>query len=304
MELLQPDAPRENLREFIDKLRDGGYTVSDGHTNDPDLIDPQGRAVETWKEDYPYETRMTREEYELEKYRLQIELLKLQYWGEDTGQRHIIVFEGRDAAGKGGTIKRFTEHMNPRTARVVALNKPSDRELGQWYFQRYIQHFPTAGEIVLFDRSWYNRAGVERVMGFATDEQYRRFMNQVPLFEKMLVDDGIHLTKFWFSVTQTEQRTRFAIRQIDPVRQWKLSPMDLESLDRWEAYTEAKEAMFLHTDTDHAPWISIRSNDKKRARLNAMRYFLSQFEYEGKDHEVVGTPDPLIVRRGRDAVDD
>ena len=304
MELLHPDAPRENLREFIDKLRDGGYTVSDGHTNDPDLIDPQGRAVETWKEDYPYETRMTREEYELEKYRLQIELLKLQYWGEDTGQRHIIVFEGRDAAGKGGTIKRFTEHMNPRTARVVALNKPSDRELGQWYFQRYIQHFPTAGEIVLFDRSWYNRAGVERVMGFATDEQYRRFMNQVPLFEKMLVDDGIHLTKFWFSVTQTEQRTRFAIRQIDPVRQWKLSPMDLESLDRWEAYTEAKEAMFLHTDTDHAPWISIRSNDKKRARLNAMRYFLSQFEYEGKDHEVVGTPDPLIVRRGRDAVGD
>ena len=304
MELLQPDAPRENLREFIDKLRDGGYTVSDGHTNDPDLIDPQGRAVETWKEDYPYETRMTREEYELEKYRLQIELLKLQYWGEDTGQRHIIVFEGRDAACKGGTIKRFTEHLNPRTARVVALNKPSDRELGQWYFQRYIQHFPTAGEIVLFDRSWYNRAGVERVMGFATDEQYRRFMNQVPLFEKMLVDDGIHLTKFWFSVTQTEQRTRFAIRQIDPVRQWTLSPMDLESLDRWEAYTEAKEAMFLHTDTDHAPWISIRSNDKKRARLNAMRYFLSQFEYEGKDHEVVGTPDPLIVRRGRDAVGD
>ena len=304
MELLQPDAPRENLREFIDKLRDGGYTVSDGHTNDPDLIDPQGRAVETWREDYPYETRMTREEYELEKYRLQIELLKLQYWGEDTGQRHIIVFEGRDAAGKGGTIKRFTEHMNPRTARVVALNKPSDRELGQWYFQRYIQHFPTAGEIVLFDRSWYNRAGVERVMGFATDEQYRRFMNQVPLFEKMLVDDGIHLTKFWFSVTQTEQRTRFAIRQIDPVRQWKLSPMDLESLDRWEAYTEAKEAMFLHTDTDHAPWISIRSNDQKRARLNALRYFLSQFEYEGKDHEVVGTPDPLIVRRGRDAVGD
>ena len=299
MELLQPDAPRENLREFIDKLRDGGYTVSDGHTNDPDLIDPQGRAVETWKEDYPYETRMTREEYELEKYRLQIELLKLQYWGEDTGQRHIIVFEGRDAAGKGGTIKRFTEHLNPRTARVVALNKPSDRELGQWYFQRYIQHFPTAGEIVLFDRSWYNRAGVERVMGFATDEQYRRFMNQVPLFEKMLVDDGIHLTKFWFSVTQTEQRTRFAIRQIDPVRQWKLSPMDLESLDRWEAYTEAKEAMFLHTDTDHAPWISIRSNDKKRARLNAMRYFLSQFEYEGKDHDVVGEPDPKLVMRGK-----
>ncbi|MCG7422308.1 polyphosphate kinase 2 [Micrococcus porci] len=304
MELLQPDAPRENLREFIDNLRDGGYTVSDGHTNDPDLIDPQGRAVETWKEDYPYEERLSREEYEIEKYRLQIELLKLQYWGEDTGQRHIIVFEGRDAAGKGGTIKRFTEHLNPRTARTVALSKPTERELGQWYFQRYIQHFPTAGEIVLFDRSWYNRSGVERVMGFSTDHQYDLFMRQVPVFEKMLVEDGVHLTKFWFSVTQTEQRTRFAIRQIDPVRQWKLSPMDLESLDRWEAYTEAKEAMFLHTDTDHAPWISIKSNDKKRARLNAMRYFLSRFEYEGKDHDVVGVPDPLIVQRGRDAVGD
>ncbi|MFC7402619.1 polyphosphate kinase 2 [Citricoccus sp. GCM10030269] len=302
--LLTPDAPRENLREFIDNLRNGGYTIADGHTPDPDLIDPQGRAVETWQEDYPYSTRLSREEYELEKYKLQIELLKLQYWGEDTGQRHIIVFEGRDAAGKGGTIKRFTEHLNPRTARVVALNKPSDREMGQWYFQRYINHFPTEGDIVLFDRSWYNRAGVERVMGFSTDEQYNTFMNQVPLFEKMLVDDGIHLTKFWFSVTQSEQRTRFAIRQIDPVRQWKLSPMDLESLDRWEDYTAAKEAMFLHTDTDHAPWTTIRSNDKKRARLNAMRYFLSKFEYEGKDHEVVGTPDPLIVRRGRDAVGD
>ncbi|REE02807.1 polyphosphate kinase 2 [Citricoccus nitrophenolicus] len=302
--LLTPDAPRENLREFIDKLRNGGYTVSDGHTPDPDLIDPQGRAVETWQEDYPYESRLSREEYELEKYKLQIELLKLQYWGEDTNQRHIIVFEGRDAAGKGGTIKRFTEHLNPRTARVVALNKPSDREQGQWYFQRYINYFPTEGEIVLFDRSWYNRAGVERVMGFSSDEQYTTFMNQVPLFEKMLVDDGIHLTKFWFSVTQSEQRTRFAIRQIDPVRQWKLSPMDLESLDRWEDYTAAKEAMFLHTDTDHAPWTTIRSNDKKRARLNAMRYFLTQFEYDGKDHEVIGTPDPLIVRRGRDAVGD
>ncbi|MDI3330655.1 MAG: polyphosphate kinase 2 [Micrococcus sp.] len=302
--LLTPDAPRENLREFIDKIRDGGYEVIDRHTPDPDLIDPQGKAVDTWREDYPYDTRLSREEYEVEKYKLQIELLKLQYWGEDSGQRHIIVFEGRDAAGKGGTIKRFTEYLNPRTARVVALNKPSDREQGQWYFQRYINHFPTEGEIVLFDRSWYNRAGVERVMGFSTDEQYTTFMSQVPLFEKMLVDDGIHLTKFWFSVTQSEQRTRFAIRQIDPVRRWKLSPMDLESLDRWEDYTAAKEAMFLHTDTDHAPWTTIKSNDKKRARLNAMRYFLSKFEYDDKDHEVVGTPDPLIVRRGREAVGD
>ncbi|WBL18465.1 MULTISPECIES: polyphosphate kinase 2 [Citricoccus] len=304
MKLLSPDSPRENLREFIDKMREGGYTIADGHTPDPDLIDPQGKAVETWQEDYPYETRLTREEYELEKYKLQIELLKLQYWGEDTGQRLILVFEGRDAAGKGGTIKRFTEHLNPRTARTVALNKPNERERGEWYYQRYIDHFPTEGEIVLFDRSWYNRAGVERVMGFCTDDQYHSFMEQTPLFEKMLVDDGIHLTKFWFSVTQTEQRTRFAIRQLDPVRQWKLSPMDLESLDRWEDYTDAKEAMFLHTDTDHAPWITIKSNDKKRARLNAMRYFLSQYDYEGKDHDVVGTPDPLIVRRGREAVGD
>jgi polyphosphate kinase 2 len=216
----------------------------------------------------------------------------------------VIVFEGRDAAGKGGTIKRFTEHLNPRAARVVALTKPSDRERGQWYFQRYIQHLPTAGEIVMFDRSWYNRANVERVMGFCTDEEYRTFMEQAPVFEKMLVDSGIHLTKFWFSVTQHEQRTRFAIRQIDPVRRWKLSPMDLASLDRWEDYTEAKEEMFLRTDTDHAPWITVKSNDKKRARLNAMRFFLDQFDYEDKDPEVVHAPDPLIVRRGREALDD
>ncbi|MEH0058552.1 MULTISPECIES: polyphosphate kinase 2 [Auritidibacter] len=304
LEMLEPDSPRQNLREFIDAMREGGYTVSDGHTPDPDLIDPLGKAVDTWRENYPYEERLTREEYELEKYRLQIELLKLQYWTQDTGQRHIIVFEGRDAAGKGGTIKRFTEHLNPRAARVVALNKPTEVESGQWYFQRYINHFPTAGEMVLFDRSWYNRAGVERVMGFSTDEQYKTFMNQVPLFEKMLVEDGIHLTKFWFSVTQTEQRTRFAIRQLDPVRRWKLSPMDLEALDRWEDYTEAKEKMFMHTDTDHAPWITVKSNDKKRARLNAMRYYLSQFDYDDKDYDVVGEPDPLIVQRGRDAVGD
>ncbi len=214
------------------------------------------------------------------------------------------MFEGRDAAGKGGSIKRFTEHLNPRAARVVALTKPSDRERGQWYFQRYIQHLPTAGEIVMFDRSWYNRANVERVMGFCTDPQYEQFMAQAPVFEKMLVDSGIHLTKFWFSVTQHEQRTRFAIRQIDPVRRWKLSPMDLASLDRWEDYTDAKEEMFLRTDTDHAPWITVKSNDTKRARLNAMRFFLDQFDYEDKDPDVVYPPDPLIVRRGLEAVGD
>ncbi len=295
-----PDVPdNQSLREFIEQLRDEGYTVADGHTPDPDLIDPRGNPVYTWQEGYPYETRMDRDAYEIEKYRLQIELLKYQYWLEDNGKKAIIIFEGRDAAGKGGTIKRFTEHLNPRTARTVALNKPSDRELGQWYFQRYIQHLPTDGEIVLFDRSWYNRAGVERVMGFCTDEQYESFMNQAPQFERMLVESGIHVTKFWFSVSQKEQRTRFAIRQLDPVRRWKLSPMDLESLGRWEDYTVAKEEMFRRTDKKYAPWTIIRSNDKKRARVNAMRFFLSQFEYDGKDEDVVGTPDPKLVMRGK-----
>lgn len=300
---VQPDAD-DNLREFIDKLVAQGYSVGDGQGPDPVLIDPGGRAVETWREDYPYDELMTRDDYEQEKYLLQIELLKLQYWGQDTGKRQIVLFEGRDAAGKGGTIKRFTEHLNPRAARVVALTKPTSTELGQWYFQRYIRHFPTEGEIVLFDRSWYNRAGVERVMGFCTPAEYDVFMRQVPEFERMIIDAGTYLTKFWFSVTKREQRTRFAIRQIDPVRRWKLSPMDLESLDRWDDYGRAKEAMFARTDTDHAPWITIRSNDKKRARINAMRYFLNQFDYEGKDTSVVHEPDPLIVRRGRDAAED
>ena len=295
---------RENLREYIDKLRLKGYTVQEGHTADPDLIDPGGKAVETWREGYPYDERLDRESYEMEKYKLQIELLKFQYWGQDNGLRHVLLFEGRDAAGKGGTIKRFTEHLNPRAARVVALNKPSDREQGQWYFQRYVQHLPTEGEIVLFDRSWYNRGNVERVMGFCSDEEYETFMRQAPVFEQMLLDSGIHVTKFWFSVTQHEQRTRFAIRQLDPVRQWKLSPMDLESLDKWEEYTAAKEATFLRTDTDYAPWVTIKSNDKKRARLNAMRYFLNQFEYEGRDDSVVYPADEKLVQRGRDAVGD
>ena len=295
---------QDNLREYIDKLRLEGYAVADSQTTDPHLIDPMGRAVETWREGYPYDEQLDREEYELEKYKLQVELLKFQYWGQDTGAKHVIVFEGRDAAGKGGTIKRFTEHLNPRAARVVALNKPSDREAGQWYFQRYISHLPTSGEIVMFDRSWYNRGNVERVMGFCTDDEYETFMEQAPVFEKMLIDSGVHVTKFWFSVTQREQRTRFAIRQIDPVRRWKLSPMDLESLDRWDDYTKAKEETFRRTDTDHAPWITIKSNDKKRARLNAMRYFLNQFDYADKDRSVVYEAAPRLVRRGRDAVDD
>ncbi|MBD0323834.1 MAG: polyphosphate kinase 2, partial [Aldersonia sp.] len=248
--------------------------------------------------------RLRRPEYEREKRLLQIELLKLQKWVKATGSRLVIVFEGRDAAGKGGTIKRFMEHLNPRGAQVVALEKPSERESTQWYFQRYVAHMPAAGEIVLFDRSWYNRAGVERVMGFCTEEQYQLFLHQAPVFEQMLVEEGIDLVKFWFSVSPLEQRTRFAIRMVDPVRQWKLSPMDLESLDKWDEYTKAKETNFRHTDTDFAPWTVVKSNDKKRARVNAMRHVLSLFDYENKDHELVGQPDPLLVGRARDVIEE
>ena len=292
------------VRAHVADLKIDGHRLGADHDDDPELLDAHGVPVDTWRENYPYDERLERETYDDQKYLLQVELLKFQNWATETGGRHVVLFEGRDAAGKGGTIKRFMEHLNPRSARVVALNKPTDREARQWYFQRYVQHLPTAGETVLFDRSWYNRAGVERVMGFATDTEYEQFMRQVPLFEQMLVESGIHLTKFWFSVTRSEQRTRFIIRQVDPVRQWKLSPIDLESLDKWDAYTTAKEQMFRRTDTDLAPWTTIKSNDKKRARLNAMRYFLDQFEYEGKNDDVVGTPDPLLVRRGVAAVGD
>jgi polyphosphate kinase len=296
---------RENFREYLDHLLRDGFSVRhDAHHSDPDLIDPGGDPVKTWREDYPYDERLDRDAYEEEKYQLQVELLKFQYWAQDTATKHVILFEGRDAAGKGGTIKRFTEHLNPRAARVVALTKPTETQRGQWYFHRYVARLPTAGEIVLFDRSWYNRAGVERVMGFCTEREYEIFLRQAPLFEEMLVESGFSLTKLWFSVTQSEQRTRFAIRQIDPVRRWKLSPMDIESLDRWDDYTAAKEAMIEHTDTDYAPWTSIKSNDKKRGRLAAMRFFLNQFEYEGKDPSVVHAADPLLVQRGRDAIKD
>ncbi|WP_380162278.1 polyphosphate kinase 2 [Kineococcus sp. R86509] len=273
-------------------------TVRDDE-DEPELLTPDGSVVDTWREDYPYDERLGRPEYDAEKRLLQIELLKLQRWLKESGERIVVLCEGRDAAGKGGTIKRFMEHLNPRGARVVALEKPSERESTQWYFQRYVQHLPAAGEFVLFDRSWYNRAGVERVMGFASAAEYDRFVTQAPLFERMLVDDGIHLVKFWFSVTRAEQRTRFLIRQIDPVRQWKLSPMDLASLDRWDDYTAAKEAMFSTTDTDFAPWTVVKTNDKKRARLAAMRQVLAMFDYDDKDAEVVGVPDPLLVVHAR-----
>jgi len=274
-----------------------GYTVDDEDDDDPVLLDRDGNPVDTWRERYPYDERMPRADYELVKRRLQIELLKLQRWSKRTGARHVIVFEGRDAAGKGGTIQRFMEHLNPRGARVVALEKPTESEKSQWYFQRYVTHLPTAGEMVLFDRSWYNRAGVETVMGFCTPEQYAEFMRQAPAFEEMLVNEGIHLTKFWFSVSPAEQRTRFAIRLVDPLRHWKFSDMDLESVRRWDDYTTAKEEMFRNTDTDHAPWIVVKSNDKKRGRINAMRYLLSKFDYDDKDDDVVREPDPQVVGR-------
>lgn len=243
--------------------------------------------------------RISKKTYFRELKHLQAELVALQRWVVEKGMKVCIIFEGRDGAGKGGVIKAITERTNPRIFRVEALPAPTEREKSQLYLQRYFSKLPAAGEIVIFDRSWYNRAGVERVMGFCTDEEYRVFMKQAPTFERMLVESGTTVTKLWFSVTQQEQRTRFAIRQIDPVRQWKLSPMDLESLDRWDDYTAAKEAMFADTDKKYAPWITVKSNDKKRGRVNAMRAFLNQFDYEGKDPEVVYAPDPLIVGRAK-----
>ena len=245
--------------------------------------------------EYPYATRMRMGPYEEHMLELQRELLKAQRWIEQTGQRIVVLFEGRDAAGKGGTIKRFTEHMNPRTARVVALQKPTERERTQWYFQRYIEHLPAGGEIVFFDRSWYNRAGVERVMGFCSPTEYLEFMRQAPEFERMLVRSGIRLYKYWFSVTRDEQLRRFRSRETDPLKQWKLSPIDRASLDKWDDYTEAKEAMFFYTDTADCPWIIVKSDDKKRARLNCMRQFLSTIDYPNKNEHVVGHADPLIV---------
>ena len=260
--------------------------------------DPDLELAPHWRQGgYPYRNLMARRSYEQQKYRLQVELLKLQAWVKETGQRVVILFEGRDAAGKGGAIKRFMEHLNPRGARVVALEKPSEVERGQWYFQRYVEHLPTRGEIVLFDRSWYNRAGVERVMGFCSDADYDEFLRQAPEFERHLVRSGVRLFKFWFSVSRAEQRRRFKERQAHPLKQWKLSPVDMASLDKWDDYTRAKEAMFLHTDTSDAPWTVIKSDCKKRARLNAMRYLLQRLPYANKDAARIGTVDPLLVGR-------
>jgi len=260
---------------------------------------PHGSSEESTRAplpaDYPYPTRMRRKEYEALKHELQIELLKIQKWVKDTGQKMVVLFEGRDAAGKGGTIRRFMEHLNPRGARVVALEKPSEAERGQWYFQRYVNHLPTAGEMVFFDRSWYNRAGVERVMGFCTPQEYLEFLRQVPDFERMLANSGVRLLKYWFSVSRQEQLRRFISRRDDPLKHWKLSPIDIKSLDLWDDYTEAKKAMFFHTDTADSPWVVIKADDKKRARINCFRHFLSALDYPEKNPEVALPPDPLLV---------
>ena len=249
---------------------------------------------------YPYETKLSAKCYESLKYDLQIELLKMQNWVQSTGQKVLIIFEGRDAAGKGGTIKRFMEHLNPRYARVVALAKPTNRELGQWYFQRYIRHLPSAGEMVFFDRSWYNRAGVEKVMGFCSPDEYKNFLTEVPELEKMLLNTGIYLFKFWFSVSRKEQFLRFQSRETHPLKQWKLSPIDKASMDKWNDYTIAKERMFQCTATKHAPWTVIKSDDKRRARINAMRHILYQLPYKDKNKLIAQKPDPLIVSSASD----
>ena len=244
---------------------------------------------------YPYDQKLKRKEYEKTLVGLQIELLKLQRWVKERGERVVIFFEGRDAAGKGGTIKRFTEHLNPRGARVIALPKPNDTEKGQWYFQRYLGHFPTAGEIVFFDRSWYNRAGVEPVMGYCTPSQYVEFIKQVPEVERNLVDDGIRFFKLWFAIDQQEQARRFESRRTDPLKHWKLSPTDIASIKRWDDYTVARDRMFFLTHTKHAPWTVVRSDDKKKARINAIRFVLHSVPYDEKNPKIVARPDPVIV---------
>src|ERR1700744_2011706 len=269
-----------------------GLTVDDDDEHDdPVLKFADGRIVDTWREDYPYTEKMTRDQYEYLKRPLQIELVKLQNWVKSVGQKIVIVFEGRDAAGKGGTIKRFTEHLNPRGATVVALVKPTDRERSQWYFQRYVPHLPAGGEIVMFDRTWYNRAGVERVMGFCTEEEYEEFFREAPEFERMLVHSGLNLTKYWFSITDEEQQFRFLMRIHDPLKQWKLSPMDVQSRSRWEQYTKAKEEMLHRTHIPEAPWWVVEAVDKKRARLNCISHLLTQVPYGNVHHETVVLPD-------------
>ncbi|WP_371501408.1 polyphosphate kinase 2 [Kitasatospora sp. NBC_00374] len=244
--------------------------------------------------------RLPRKSYEAELLRLQYELVKLQEWVRAEGVRLVVVFEGRDAAGKGGAIKRVTEYLNPRLARVAALPAPTERQRGQWYFQRYVEQLPAAGEIVLFDRSWYNRAGVEKVMGFCTAEEHQQFLNQCPTFERMLIEAGILLRKYWFSVSDVEQERRFRDRMADPMRQWKLSPMDVESISRWEDYSRAKDEMFVHTDIRESPWNVVESDDKRRARINMIAHLLGSVPYREvrrPEVELPARPKPLGYRR-------
>ena len=235
--------------------------------------------------------KLSKKAYEKELLRLQAELVAMQQWVVARGERLVIVMEGRDAAGKGSAIKRITQYLNPRTCRVEALPAPTEREQGQWYFQRYVEKLPSAGEIVIFDRSWYNRAGVERVMGFATSQEYRRFLHQAPIFERLLVEDGIMLRKYWFSVSDEKQYKRFKSRRDDPLRQWKLSPMDLESITKWEEYSRAKDEMFVHTDIPSAPWYTVESEDKKRSRINVISHLLSTVPYEHITPELPEIPE-------------
>lgn len=283
-----PDAPIVNL-ELGGKKRQF------------DLDDPK---LPDWVSDsafssgnYPYEKPIKRKEYEDTLEELQEELVKMQYWQGETGERIMIVFEGRDAAGKGGTIGRFRQYLNPRHARTVALSKPSDTERGQWYFQRYVDHFPTDGELVMYDRSWYNRAGVEPVMGFCSPEQQQHFLEQVPAFEQMIVNDGIKLFKFWLNVGQEMQLERFHDRRHSPLKVWKLSPIDLKALSKWDDYTKVRNSMFEHTDTEHAPWTVIRTNDKRRARINAIRHVLLNIDYEDRNLKKIGKVDDQILGR-------
>jgi polyphosphate kinase len=257
---------------------------------------PLSEDLTAMERELPHPERLGKKAYEADLLALQIELVKLQSWVQATGQRVLMIFEGRDAAGKGGAIKRFTEHLNPRAARVVALAKPNETERGQWYFQRYITQLPTAGEIVLFDRSWYNRAGVERVMGFSTPLQYGEFLRQAPELERSLVEAGLHLFKFWFTVSQEEQARRFEARRHDPLKVWKLSPMDEAALPRFHEYSAARDDMLVATDSAAAPWTIVNSNEKRRARLEAIRHVLRSFEYEHRDDAVAHAPDPRVVR--------
>jgi polyphosphate kinase 2 len=281
----------------VTKLNKKNSDLGEFNLDDPELPDwVSDNALSA--ENYPYEKRMKRDAYEEELELLQIELAKLQVHALATGMRIVAIFEGRDSAGKGSCISRFMAYLNPRHATVVALQKPTEREQGQWYFQRYAEHMPSAGEIVLFDRSWYNRAGVERVMGFCTQDQLADFLREAPQFEAMLVRDGIHFFKFFLTIGRETQLKRFHERRHSPLKHWKISPIDMAALGKWHEYTEARDEMLRFTHTNTCPWTVVRANDKRRARLNAIRHVLSNVDYKGKDEKVVATPDPKIVVPG------